>query len=157
MMRSQKEGCAVNVSKAISLGLGRPSDQSDPTQFSVPQSSFVIRCLRRVMRIAQHSSSLFSFPLGLQNGFLVGISPGSRACAQRSNSGLISPQSVIPIVFPRLILKLVQHSFSSVFGSPSNCLEGSQFGGSCLQSLSPSGLTPRSSGPDCVGPLNFFR
>ena len=149
--------CFVQVSKAISLGAGRHCDQSGPTQFPAPHSSFVIRCLGRVMRLAQHSLSFRSFPLGLQSGGLVGISLGSRACALRANSGLIGPQSVIPIFGPGLILKLVQHSFSLGFRALSNGFEGSQFGGSWLQSLSPSGLTPRSSGPDCVGPLNFFR
>ena len=157
MMRRQKEGCAVIVSKAISLGAGRLCDQSGPTQFPAPQTSFVIRCLGRVMRLAQHSLSFLSFPFELQSGAFVGISPGSRACAQRANSGFIGPQSVTPRFCPGLILQLVQHSFPLGFRSLSNGFEGSQFGGSWLQSLSPSGLTPRSSGPDCVGPLNFFR
>ena len=157
MMRRQKEGCAVIVSKAISLGAGRLCDQSWPTQFAAPQSTFVIRCLGRVMRLAQHSLSFRSFPLGLQNGGLVGISLGSRAFAQRPNSGLIRQISVIPVLCAGRILKLFQHSFPLGFRSLSNGFEGSRFGGSWLQSLSPSGLTPRSSGPDCVGPLNFFR
>ena len=149
--------CFAQVSKTISLVAGRLCGQSGPTQFAAPQSSFVIRCLGLVMRLAQNSFSFLSFPHRLQSGALVGISPGSGAFALRPNSGLIGPQSVIPIVCPGLILNFVQHSFSLVFGSLSNCFEGSQFGGSSVQSLSPSGLTPRSSGPDCVGPLNFFR
>ena len=156
-MRRQKEGCAVIVSKAISLGTGRLCDQSGPTQFAAPQSAFVIRCLGRVMRLAQHSLSFLSFPFELQSGAFVGISPGSRACAQRANSGLIGPQSVIPIFCPGLILKPVQHSFSLGFRSSSGFIAGSRFGGSFFQNQCPSGLTPRSSGPDCVGPLNFFR
>ena len=81
----------------------------------------------------------------------------SRAFAQHPNSGFIGPRSTVPIGGSGRIMKLAQHSFSFGFGSLSVCFQGSQFGGSWLQSQSPSGLTPRSSGPGCAGPLNFFR
>ena len=96
-MRRQKEGCAVKVSKAISLGADRLSDQSGPTPFATPQSSFVIRCLGRVTRLAQQSLAVLSFPLGLQSGGWVFISmpPGALALRLRSKSN--GPHSTSPL------------------------------------------------------------
>ena len=157
MMRSQMEGCDVIVSEASPLGAGRLCDQSGPTQFPAPQSSFVIRCLSHVTRLAHQSlSGIVLPPRAAKRGLCLHFI-GSRAFAKRLNPSFISPQSVIPTFFSGLIMKCTQHSFSLGVRSPSCFIAGSRFGGSFSQSQFPSGLTPRSSGPGCAGPLNFFR
>ena len=82
---------------------------------------------------------------------------GTRGLCPATMRQIQRPTFRIPFGCTGLIMNSVRHSFSLGFRSPSGFIAGSRFGGSFFQSQCPSGLTPRSSGPDCVGPLNFFR
>ena len=156
MMQRHEDVFGVRISKANSSGTGRFPIPSKPSisashdhhssfaGTAVSPNSVVIR--RRSIRSPLGSTTGSAARVCVLNGFRL------EATTPFSSAHIPEFQWLLG-----RIMKHYRHSFSSMFRSSSGSKMTSRFGGSFLQNQCPSGLTPRSSGPDCVGPLNFFR